>query len=96
MSGVFCCNPSCCVFLSLIAAFSFTLDSGGWADDEGLLEGFSLAAQPSSTRWDRDALLSEPGNVDGRLLVQSGLVVQQRHRPPRRRHLVEELQKTTD
>lgn len=68
---------------------SITLNSGGWADDKSLLEGFCLATQPSRTCWNRDTLLSQPGNVNSRLLVESWLVVQQRHRSPRRRHLLE-------
>lgn len=67
----------------------FTLNCGGWADDKRLLEGFRLAAQPSRTRWNRDTLLSESRNVDGGLLVQRRLVVEQRNRSPRRRHLLE-------
>lgn len=70
------------------ATVSFTLNSGGWADNESLLEGFCLATQPSRTRWNRDTLLCKTRNVDGRLLVQSWLVIQQRHRSPRRRHLL--------
>lgn len=61
---------------------SFTLDGGGRADDESLLKGLRLAAQPSRTRWNGNALLSQPGNVDGSLLVQSRLVVEQRHCSP--------------
>lgn len=66
-----------------------TLNSGGWADNERLLEGFCLATQPSRTCWNWDTLLSKPWNVDSGLLVQSWLVVQQRNRSPRRRHLFE-------
>lgn len=70
--------------------FTFlTLNSGGWADDKCLLEGFRLAAQPSRTCWNWDTLLSESRNVDGGLLVQCRLVVEQRNCSPRRRHLLE-------
>lgn len=79
------------VFFCLNATVSITLNSGGWADNESLLEGFCLATQPSRTCWNRDTLLSQPRNVDGRLLVQGWLVVQQRHRSPRRRHLLKKL-----
>lgn len=64
------------------------MNSGGRADNERLLEGFRLTAQPSRTRWNRDALLSESRNVDGGLLVQRRLVVEQRNCSPRRRHLL--------
>lgn len=75
------CNYTRFVFL--------TLNSGGWADDKCLLEGFRLATQPSRTRWNGDTLLSKSRNVDGGLLVQRRLVVEQRNRSPRRRHLLE-------
>lgn len=78
------CMPKayfCLVFL--------TLNSGGWADDKCLLEGFRLATQPSRTSWNRDTLLSESRNVDGGLLIQRWLVVEQRNCSPRRRHLLE-------
>ena len=58
-----------------------TLDGGGGADDERLLEGLRLAAQAGSAGLQRDALLGQTGNVDGSLLVQSRLVVEQWHRP---------------
>lgn len=73
----------------VLFCFDLTLNSGGWADDKCLLEGFRLATQPSGTRWNGDTLLSEPRNVDGGLLVQRRLVVKQRNRSPRRRHLLE-------
>lgn len=73
----------------LLVLSRLTLNSGGWADDKRLLEGFRLAAQPSRTCWNRDTLLSESRNVDGGLLVQRRLVVEQRNGSPRRRHLLE-------
>lgn len=73
------------------ATLLFTLDGGGGADDQSLLERFRLAAETSRTCWNWDALLSEPGNVNSGLLVQSWLVVQQRNRSPRRRHLGEKV-----
>lgn len=79
--------------VTLSATLFFTLNCGGWADDECLLEGFCLATQPRRTRWNRDTLLSQPRNVDSCLLVQSWLVVQQGNRSPCRRHLLEKLKK---
>lgn len=72
----------------------FTL-YGGRTDNQSLLERLRLAAQTSRTCWNGDTLLSEPRNVNGGLLVQRWLVVQQRNRPPRRRHLGETLETGT-
>lgn len=56
-----------------------TLDSGGGADDEGLLEGFSLSTQLSGTGLQGDAGLGQAWDVYGRLLVKCGLVVEERN-----------------
>lgn len=60
---------------------------GGWADNEGLLEGFSLSAQlcVSGLQW--DALLCQTWDVDGGLLVQTRLVVEQRNVAAQRKRL---------
>lgn len=59
----------------------------GWADDEGLLEGFSLSAQlcVSGLQW--DTLLCQTRDVDGGLLVQIRLVVEQRNVAAQRQRL---------
>lgn len=53
-----------------------TLDGRG-TNDERLLEGFSLRAELGGSGLQRDPLLSQARDVDGGLLVQGRLVVQQ-------------------
>lgn len=48
----------CLIFFFSLNATFFTLKSGGWADNERLLEGFCLATKPSRARWNGDTLLS--------------------------------------
>lgn len=57
------------------------------ANDEGLLEGFGLSAQlcVSGLQW--DALLRQTRDVNGGLLVQTRLVVQQRNVAAQRQRL---------
>lgn len=54
-----------------------TLD-GGRADDERLLEGLPLGAELGGPGLQRHALLREARDVDGGLLVEARLVVEQR------------------
>lgn len=54
-----------------------TLDGRG-ANDERLLEGLSLGAELGGSGLQGDALLGQTGDVYGGLLVETGLVVQQR------------------
>lgn len=77
------------------ASLISTLYSRRRADNQSLLERLRLAAQTGRTCWNWDTLLSEPGNVNRGLLVQCWLVVQQRNRSPRRRHLGETLKTKT-
>lgn len=72
---------------------TLTLDGRG-ANDEGLLEGLRLGAELGGSGLQRDALLGKTGDVYGGLLVEAGLVVQQRDvtaegqgLAPRRGHL---------
>lgn len=54
-----------------------TLDGRG-ANDERLLEGLGLGAEVGGSGLQRDPLLSQARDVDGGLLVEGRLVVQQR------------------
>lgn len=70
-----------------------TLDGRG-ANDERLLEGLALGAEVGGSGLQRDPLLGQARDVDGGLLVQGRLVVQQRdttaerqRRAPSGRHL---------
>lgn len=70
-----------------------TLDGGG-ANNECLLEGLGLGAQLGGSGLQGDPLLGQAGDVDGGLLVEARLVVQQRDvtaegqgLAPRRGHL---------
>lgn len=55
-----------------------TLDGWG-ANDECLLKGLGLGAQLGGSGLQGDPLLGQAGDVDGGLLVEAWLVVQQRH-----------------
>lgn len=59
----------------------------GWADDEGLLEGFSLSAQLRVSGLEWNTLLRQTRDVDGSLLVQTRLVVEQRNVAAQRQRL---------
>lgn len=50
---------------------------GRRAHDEGLLEGLRLGTQLGRPGWQWDTLLGEAWDVDGGLLVESRLVVEQ-------------------
>lgn len=56
---------------------SLTLDSGG-ADDQRLLKGLSLRAELGGPGLQGHALLGQARDVDGGLLVEARLVVEQR------------------
>lgn len=58
-----------------------------WADDEGLLEGFSLSAQLRVSGLEWNTLLRQTRDVDGSLLVQTRLVVEQRNVAAQRQRL---------
>lgn len=55
------------------------LDSGRWADDEGLLERLSLSAQLSGPGLQGDAGLGQARDIYGGLLVKRRLVVEERY-----------------
>lgn len=68
---------------------------GGWTDYEGLLKRFGLCAQLGVSGLQWNTLLGQARDVDGGLLVQTWLIVQQRHvaaqrqrRTTRGRHLL--------
>lgn len=60
-----------------LTSCTLTLDGRG-ANDECLLEGLRLGAELGGSGLQRDALLGQTGDVYGGLLVEAGLVVQQR------------------
>lgn len=62
---------------SILTRRCLTLDGGG-ANDERLLKGFGLGAQLGGSGLQGDPLLRQAGDVDGGLLVEARLVVQQR------------------
>lgn len=67
-SSLTACCWSCCVL---------TLDGRG-TNDERLLEGLRLGAEVGRSGLQRDPLLSQARDVDGGLLVEAWLVVEQR------------------
>lgn len=63
------------------------MDSGGGADDEGLLERFGLSTQLSGAGLQGDAGLGQAWDVYGGLLVKCRLVVEERNSSTSRRNL---------
>lgn len=55
------------------------MDSGGGADDEGLLERFSLSTQLCGAGLHGDAGLGQAWDVYGSLLVKGWLIVEERN-----------------
>lgn len=60
--------------------FLFTLYGSGGADDEGLLKRLALATQLRWAALKGDAGLGQTRDVYGGLLIQSWLVIEERHR----------------
>lgn len=77
----------CSVFFMQSFHSRFLTLYGRRANDESLLEGLGLSAQLGRSGLQRNTLLGQTRDVDGGLLVEAGLVVQQRHVAAQRQRL---------